>query len=274
MIFHYGEFYDTYLNSNFPYLPSRPEMSEPLALMIVASATVAVAGYVRGYGGFGFSMITVAALSLFYAPIQVVPVVLLLEVAASLFLLPGVWRQANWPALSGMLLGVAAGTPLGVWLLGNVSPAPMKMALAMVIFALALLLRQGFVRKRRPGRPEIVAVGLASGVLNGAAAIGGPPAVLFFFSSPAGATVSRASLIVFFLVTDILAAGTCTAAGFMTESHARLALTLTLPLVAGLLVGKHAFMRTPEEAFRKRVLLYLMALSLLTLARSAEQLFS
>jgi len=62
-------------------------MNESLVLMISSCATVLVAGYVRGYGGFGFSMITVATLSLFRAPAQVVPVVLLLEVAASLFLM-------------------------------------------------------------------------------------------------------------------------------------------------------------------------------------------
>lgn len=246
-------------------------MNESIALMLFFSATVMAAGYVRGYGGFGFSMITVAALSLFSAPAQVVPVVLLLEVAASLFLLPGIWRLVNWPILSWLLAGVAAGTPMGVWMLGNVSPAPMKMAVAVIIFMLALMLRQGFVVKRRLKRPETMAAGLASGILNGAAAIGGPPAILFFFSSPAGPAVSRASLIAFFLVTDILAAGFCVAASLMTVGHARQALILALPMAAGLFLGRLAFIRTPATLFKKRVLLYLMILSLLTLVRSAKE---
>ena len=62
-------------------------MNQSIALMLFFFATVLMAGYVRGYGGFGFSMITVAALSLICPPAQVVPVVLLLEVAASLFLM-------------------------------------------------------------------------------------------------------------------------------------------------------------------------------------------
>ena len=249
-------------------------MNESLTLVLFSSLTVVVAGYVRGYGGFGFSMITVAALSLFSAPVQVVPVVLLLEVTASLFLLPGVWRHVNWPDLLWLLIGMAVGTPFGVWMLGNVSPEPMKMAVAMIIFMLALMLRQGFVVKRRLNRPGTMAAGLASGVLNGAAAIGGPPAILFFFSSPIGAAVSRASLITFFLATDILAAGTCTAAGLMTVGNARQALILVLPMVAGLMMGKHAFKRAPEDTFRKRVLLYLMLLSLLMMLRAATKVFA
>lgn len=243
-------------------------MENSLSLLIFASITVAAAGYVRGYGGFGFSMIAVAALSLVFPPSQIVPVILLLEVVASLFLLPGVWQSVNWPALSWLLLGVVGGTPIGVWLLGNVSPAPMKMAMAMVIFALALLLRNGFVVNRRPGRLKTVAAGLAAGVLNGATAMGGPPAILFFFSSPAGVAVSRASLIAFFLITDVVAAGTCSVAGLMTVEHARQALFLAIPMAAGLLAGKLSFAKTPEETFRRRVLLYLMVLSLLMLVRA------
>ena len=246
-------------------------MSPAVALMIYSMATVAVAGYVRGYGGFGFSMITVAALSLFFAPAQVVPVVLLLEVAASLFLLPGLWSSVAWPILSRMLLGVCVGTPLGVWLLACVSPLPMKMAVAAVIFMLARSLRRGFVVTRQLSRPETIAAGVAAGVLNGAAAIGGPPAILFFFSTPSGAAVSRASLIFFFMATDILAAGTCIAAGLLTRGHAGQALILAIPMTAGLFLGKRAFSQTSETTFRKRALLYLMGLSVLMLVRAAYE---
>lgn len=39
-------------------------MNASFLLLIFYACAVAVAGYVRGYGGFGFSMITVAAVSL------------------------------------------------------------------------------------------------------------------------------------------------------------------------------------------------------------------
>ena len=85
-----------------------------------------------------------------------------------------------------------------------------------------------------------------------------------------GAAVSRASLIAFFLVTDILAGGLCIATGLMFVDHAKQALILALPMAAGLFLGKLAFVRTPETVFKRRVLLYLMILSMLTLIRSAK----
>ena len=42
-------------------------------------------------------------------------------------------------------------------------------------------------------------------VIIGASANGGPPIILFFLSSPVGAAVGRASLIAFFLFTDVWA---------------------------------------------------------------------
>ena len=44
---------------------------------LVAAIAVGVAGYVRGYGGVGFAMITVAALSLLFPPARGVPMGLL-----------------------------------------------------------------------------------------------------------------------------------------------------------------------------------------------------
>ena len=55
-------------------------MNAPLDLF--TAVTILVAGCVRGYGGFGFSMITVAALSLVLPPERIVPMILILEVGA------------------------------------------------------------------------------------------------------------------------------------------------------------------------------------------------
>lgn len=57
------------------------------------------------------------------------------------------------------------------------------------------------------GAAYVRGYGGISGLFNGSAAIGGPPVILFFFSSPTHAHVSRASLIAFFLGSDMIASG-------------------------------------------------------------------
>lgn len=237
-------------------------MPDEAVRLILAALAATAAGFVRGYSGFGLAMITTTSLLLLFAPTVVVPAVLLLDIAASTLLMRQAWRQVNWGPVVWLLIGVVAGTLPGVWLLRRLPAAPLKLAVGLCILTLAALLFSGRRPRRAPGRLATVAAGIVSGLLNGGGAIGGPPAILFFFASPAGAAVSRASLIVFFWGTDLLAATACLAAGLMTLRAVVLAGWLLLPMALGLALGRRTFQRTPDAAFRQRVLLLLAALAL------------
>lgn len=239
-----------------------------IPVTLFAILVVVAAGFVRGYSGFGFSMIVVVTLSMILTPSQIVPVVLLLEVAASLWLMPHVWQQVQWRFLGWLFLGVAVGTPVGSELLSNMPDRPMRAAIAMAVIALALMLWWGVRLKKMPGKPAIISGGLISGVLNGSAAIGGPPVVLLLFSSPASVDVSRASLILFFLGTDIYATIMCAVHHMVTVQTLLFAALLLIPLVSGLYLGNRSFIHTPPETFRKRVIILLCALSFAALIRS------
>ena len=82
--------------------------------IVYAPMAVLIAGYIRGYSGFGFSMVTVLSLSMVFRPVEVVPVVLLLEIGASSLLLPQVWRKVDWRSLAWLGIGMAVCTPIGV----------------------------------------------------------------------------------------------------------------------------------------------------------------
>jgi len=239
----------------------------PLEFVFFA-VVIMLAGYVRGYGGFGFSMITVAGLSLLFAPTVIVPAVLLLEIMASAYLIIGVWRKINWPALLWLSAGVIAGTPIGVWLLGFLPEHQLKIAISGVVALLAGLLHSGYRPRQAIGRGGTLVTGTMSGIFNGSAAVGGPPVVLFFFSSPGGVDVSRASLIAYFLGTDIIAVGTCAGMGLLTGDHLCLFLMALVPMGLGLAVGKRTFFKTDQDVFRKKVMLFLVLLSGLLLTKT------
>ena len=242
-------------------------MPSTLVLAYGALAVLA-AGFVRGYGGFGFSMIAVVSLTLVMPPGEVVPVILLLEVAASAWLLPGVWRQVHWRSLGWLSLGVLLGTPAGVYLLANVPDRPMRAAIAVVVLALAVILVKGLRFESIPGPRVATATGLVSGLFNGGAALGGPPAILFYFSSPGGAALGRASLIAFFLGTDVFAGAVCALQGLIQIRTLILFTVFLGPLILGLILGSRSFHKTDESVFRRRVLMLLMALSAVSLART------
>jgi uncharacterized membrane protein YfcA len=239
-----------------------------IPVLLFSVVVVLIAGFIRGYSGFGFSMIVVVTLSLIFTPAQIVPVVLLLEIAASIWLMPHVWQRVQWWFLGWLFLGVVIGTPVGSLLLSIVPARPMQAAIAITVMILSILLLRGFRLKRMPDKGAIVSGGMVSGVLNGSAAIGGPPVVLLLFSSPASVEVSRATLITFFLGTDIFATAMCAAHGLVTVRILLLALVLVVPLVIGLYLGNRSFIHTPPETFRKRVLILLCSLSFIALMHS------
>lgn len=227
-----------------------------IAMFVVFGAAV-----VRGYSGFGFAMVAVTGLSLLRPPAEIVPVVLALEITASVQLLPAVWADVDWRSLRWLLAGMLVSTPLGVWVLASVPAAATRMLVSVLVLVTSVALWQGFSLRRIPGPRVTFATGAASGLLNGSAAIGGPPAILFYFSSPAGAAVSRASLTTYFLGTDIVAAAFGAAYGLLTAEALLRAAALLAPLGLGVVVGNRRFAQAQPESFRRAVLVLLMLLA-------------
>jgi uncharacterized protein len=239
-----------------------------LSVIGFASLVVAVAGFVRGYSGFGFSMIAVTSLSLVLRPAEIVPLVLLLEIIASAWLLPRIWRLIDWGSLKWLFLGVIIGTPAGVYLLASLPDRPMRIGIGVVVILLVILLRLGVAFKTQPGGPVVVVIGTVSGFLNGGAAIAGPPVILYYLSSPASAAVTRASLICFFLGTDVVAITNLALQGLLTSRVFVLLGLLLCPLLIGIGFGNRSFLRTDAEAFRRKVMVLLILVALLVIVRA------
>ncbi len=245
-------------------------MLDPAQIGLLAYGVVCVFGaaIVRGYSGFGFSLLVITALSIVIPPRDIVPSIFMMEIAASLHLLPGVWREVHWRATGTLLAGCLVATPFGVWALAHVPAAPMTLAIALFVLGSAVLLARGFAFKAMPGRFATVATGAAAGLFNGAFGMAGPPVILFFFSSPAGATVGRASLIAFFIGTDTMGLGFQAREGLIGWDDAVRALVYLPPLLAGIWLGARAFRGADPARFRVWVLRLLMGLAALTGAQA------
>jgi uncharacterized membrane protein YfcA len=237
-----------------------------MSWLVIAYATLCIflAAIVRGYSGFGFSLLAITALSLAMAPAEIVPSIFMLEVAASLHLLPGIWREIHWRSIGPLIVGCLVATPIGVYLLAHVSAAPMKIALAIFVLTATALLYWGFALKQMPGRVASTAVGAASGFFNGAFGIGGPPVILFYFSSPAGHVVSRASVIAYFLATDTIGLAFLACEGLVTWDAAWRAVIFLPALLAGIWLGARSFKTADPQRFRRWVLAILATLAILT----------
>lgn len=230
-------------------------------VVAVAAAAVLVGAFVRGYAGFGASMFWVASLSLIYAPSSVVPTVLALEVIASLALVPAVFRQVQWRSLGWMLGATVLTMPLGVAMLSLLPEREMRLVVAVAVIAGAAAMALGFRFEGEPGVKMAVAAGSVSGVVNGSTGIGGPPAVILYFSGATAHHVGRASLIAYFLGTDLLGFVMMAAVGLVDwQVMVHTALFAPIALV-GIAIGQRLFARSGESGFRSVVLVALLLMA-------------
>jgi uncharacterized membrane protein YfcA len=212
-------------------------------LALIAGASL-VAFVVRGVSGFGSSMVGIGALSLALPPAQVVPAFLALELLTTLHLLPGIWRQIDWRSMRWLVLGCALATPLGLLVLAGIDANPMRLAVSGCLLAIALFMLSGLAARVVPQRTP--------GPLNGAAGIGGPPVIVFYFATTAAA-VSRASLIAYFLFTDVYALAWAGGQGLLAQAGWPL-IVVALPFsLAGIALGQRLYLRLDEAQLRRLV---------------------
>ena len=119
-----------------------------LATAALAVVVVLLAGFIRGYSGFGFSAFVVTGLSMMMPPAQAVPMILLLEILASLRLWRQVRDKADWRLLGWLALGGVIASPFGVWLLAELPAGPMRAVVCALVLAMSLALWSGL---RLPG---------------------------------------------------------------------------------------------------------------------------
>jgi len=148
----------------------------------------------------------------------------------------------------------------------------MTLALSVFVLIAAILLAGGYALKSMPGRAVTFATGTASGLFNGSFGIGGPPVILFFFSSPAGAAAGRASMIAFFLMTDVVGVAWQGWSGLLSPATLWRALIFLPALAAGVWLGNRGFLNADPVDFRRWVLRLLMLLAVLTGGRALTQL--
>jgi hypothetical protein len=234
-----------------------------------ALVVVFVAAVARGYSGFGSSALIVTSLTLVLPPAEVVPISLLLEIAASLGLLAQVWKDVAWRTMAWLLTGAAFGMPAGFALLAALPADVMRVVISLLVLLACALIWRGARASARPRGLAIIGTGVASGIANGTAAVGGLPVVLFFLYGAAAVATSRATLIVYLMIGDIYGTGLAWINGLVTQEVLLRTALFSVPLFLGVWLGNRHFLATSPESFRRFTLILLIFLATAGLARAA-----
>jgi uncharacterized protein len=238
----------------------------PAALAWLAVACL-VAGFVRGYSGFGFSALLIAAASLVTNPLNFVAVVVILEMVMSAQAAKAAGPAVDWKRVGWLLGGAAIGLPLGLWILTGVNEATARAVISAYILVMCGIPMVGWrLRAEVTGAGNGVA-GLVSGLAN-APGMGGLPVAAFFAAQPMQANVFRATLIAYFPLLDLYSAPLYWLAGLVSwDTFWAGMIALPLTLLGNWLGGRHFFGTDPQD-FRRFAILLLAGLAALGLGKA------
>ena len=230
-------------------------------------AAILIAAFVRGYSGFGFSAMVIAASSLVSNPLNFVAVVVILETVMSLQAARGAGPDVDWRRVWWLLGGAAVGLPLGLWVLTGISENTARALISGYVLVMCGILLAGWRLRSQVRGPGNLVAGVVSGLAN-APGMGGLPIAAFFAAQPIKAAVFRATLIAYFPLLDLYSAPLYWLAGLVTWDTLWASLiALPLTFVGNWLGGRH-FLNTDPQDFRRFAIILLAGLAALGLLKA------
>jgi uncharacterized membrane protein YfcA len=238
---------------------------------IIGVASILLAGFMKGLSGMGLPLVATPIL----ATLSDLPTAIAITVPATvlsnvpvLYAFRAEWRQAR--RLAPLLLPAIVGIVLGTRILVGVDPGTLRGLLGALVVAFVSVsyfrliphLGERLTRRLSPF------VGVAAGVLQGAAGQSGPIISIFFFQLG----LSRAAFLfvinAFFLVVDATQMLSLASHGLYTPSRTALAAGVVCLAMPTLLLALRFHEWISEERFRLAVLLVLFLTGIMLLVRS------
>lgn len=230
------------------------------ASLLVALAVALVSGAATGLTGFGFALVLVPGLLLFYEPQTVVPVTVTLGMITAAVIVLDSWREARVRLVISIMPFAVLGLLAGSEVLRLLDSDYIRLGAGLVVLGAALALSRDV---RLPGastRPVAAGAGFLSGFLSTSAALAGPPIVLLFAARELPKRVFRGSNAVYFTALSLAALAALFLRGVADAGDMALAAALLPAALAGKALGTALVKRTTEESFR-RVALALVVLT-------------
>src|SRR5262245_50096168 len=110
-------------------------------------------------------------------------------------LLPEAIRRAERPFVLPICIATFLAAPIGTWALVAADPALMTVAISALVLLMVGILASGWRLTGRIGMGKLIAAGVAGGLVQGVAGVGGPPVVAVALSRPGEASQERANVL-------------------------------------------------------------------------------
>jgi hypothetical protein len=240
--------------------------------LAVVFLAVMVAGLLRGFIGFGAALISVPVFSLVLGPHAAIAVNNVMGLPAVLQLLPEAVRRAERAVVLPISAAIFAAAPIGTWALVATDPAVMTVCISTLVLLMVAFLASGWRLRGRIGIGKLIAAGIAGGLVQGAAGVGGPPVVAVALSRPGEASQQRANVLALMTAVSLSSILPLIYHGLFTRQTVTVGLALIPFYSAATAVGARYFALGGQRYYRRTAIATLAAIGMATLIASLRNL--
>jgi len=217
---------------------------------------VVIASLVKGITGFGFALVALPPLMIWYSPKEIIPVLLLCNLFSSVLIVLQkkdrqlINKQFEWLIIFGALF-----TIIGVVFLKYLPEHLLIVIVSVFLIILTVLSILGVQYPLKITDRSYKIAGAFLGFLTGSISISGPPMALFLYSAKVDKQQFREIFSWFSVVTSVVALSGYFVLGILTLQSLKTSLLFLPILFIGSFIGKRINNIIPVIVFKKAILI-------------------
>lgn len=223
---------------------------------LLTALTITGAYTVFGMTGFGAAMVAMPALVQFKPLAHAVPLMLLLDLAATLMVGSRSWRNVVFPELLSLVPCMVVGVILGAAALSYMDTKPLLLCLGVFVICNAVWsLRSTDGQTNQASAGWSIPSGVIGGIFGSAFGTGGPIYTIYLVRRITDMASFRATIAVVILISALLRTAVFGATGLLSDSTLLLSILSLSPFcIAGVFAGSALRRRVAPHRIRKLVL--------------------
>jgi len=232
---------------------------------IFAAVIILLASVVQGATSFGFSLLALPLLGLFFELKIIVPTLIVFSLVLNLIILFKLRIKPHMKEIGLLVIFAVACIPIGVQLLILVNESTLKLFVSLLLIIISLIMISGVKLNIKNKKCSYIIAGILSGILNGAVSLSGPPVVVLLANDDKNKDEFRSSLTFLFVILNVVTIALYLKNGLF-ENPALLKMGYLLPvMVIGTMLGIHLGNRIDDKKFKKVVLFLLLIMGIVNL---------
>jgi len=235
---------------------------------VLIIAIILLASIIKGITGYGFALIAMPLLVMWFDPQQLVPILVICNLIASVFIV--LQKKEETLVDKPFRVMIASGsifTLLGVLILSWVSGQTLIYLMSGFFILLSLSALLGLQFRARLTNLSCSIIGAIIGIITGSISISGPPLALFLHSAGVNNQKFREVFAWFSICSSVIAVAGYIIAGMITTKMLMHVLTFVPCLFIGSAIGKRLNRFLPIPIFKNISLVITLLASIVLLAK-------